>query len=139
MSVICILTPLVAVSVITYAVMVFLEIGVKVSNIATVAFAAGVGVDYGIYIYSILEENIKQKGMAMREAYENTLHQTGKAVLFTALALAASVATWMMSGLQFQVDMGILLTIMFVANAIAAIIMLPAFATFLLKAEKKDA
>lgn len=136
-SVICILTPLVAVSVITYAVMVFLEIGVKVSNIATVAFAAGVGVDYGIYIYSILEENIKQKGMGMREAYENTLHQTGKAVLFTALALSASVATWMMSGLQFQVDMGILLTIMFIANAIAAIIMLPAFATFLLKPEKK--
>lgn len=135
-SVICILTPLVAVSVITYAVMVFLEIGVKVSNIATVAFAAGVGVDYGIYIYSILEENVKQKGMAMREAYENTLHQTGKAVVFTALALAASVATWMMSGLQFQVDMGILLTIMFVANAVAAIIMLPAFATFLLKAPK---
>lgn len=132
-SVICILTPLIAVSVITYAVMVFLEIGVKVSNIATVAFAAGVGVDYGIYIYSILEENVKQKGMSMRAAYENTLHQTGKAVLFTALALAASVATWMMSGLQFQVDMGILLTIMFVANALAAIIMLPAFATFLLK------
>ncbi len=137
-GVICILTPLIAVSVITYAVMVFLEIGVKVSNIATVAFAAGVGVDYGIYIYSILEENVKQKGMAMREAYENTLHQTGKAVVFTALALAASVATWMMSGLQFQVDMGILLTIMFVANAVAAIIMLPAFATFLLKPPKSS-
>lgn len=135
-SVICILVPLAAVSVFTYAIMVFLEIGVKVSNIATVAFAAGIGVDYGIYIYSVLEENVKEKGMAMREAYENTLHQTGKAVVFTGLALSASVATWMLSGLQFQVDMGILLTIMFLANAMAALFMLPAFAAFLLKAPK---
>jgi len=136
-SVICILLPLAAVSVFTYAIMVFLEIGVKVSNIATVAFAAGIGVDYGIYIYSVLEENIKEKGMGMREAYENTLHQTGKAVVFTGLALAASVATWMMSGLQFQVDMGILLTIMFLANAAAAILMLPACAAFLIKTKTK--
>jgi len=132
-SVICILVPLAAVSVFTYAIMVFLQIGVKVSNIATVAFAAGIGVDYGIYIYSVLDENVRVKGMAMREAYANTLHQTGKAVIFTGLALAASVATWMMSGLQFQVDMGILLVIMFIANALAAILMLPAFAAFLIK------
>jgi len=137
-SVICILVPLAAVSVFTYAIMVFLQIGVKVSNIATVAFAAGIGVDYGIYIYSVLEENIKEKGMAMREAFANTLHQTGKAVVFTGLALAASVATWMMSGLQFQVDMGILLTIMFLANAMAAIFMLPAFAAFLIRPKKVE-
>jgi predicted RND superfamily exporter protein len=137
-SVICILVPLAAVSVFTYSVMVFLQIGVKVSNIATVAFAAGIGVDYGIYIYSVLEENIKEKGMALREAYEDTLHQTGKAVVFTALALAASVATWMLSGLQFQVDMGILLTVMFLANAGAAIFILPAFAAFLLRVPRNN-
>ncbi|MDE1011772.1 MAG: MMPL family transporter, partial [Paraburkholderia fungorum] len=137
-GVICILVPLAAVSVFTYAIMVFLQIGVKVSNIATVAFAAGIGVDYGIYIYSVLDENVREKGMAMREAFANTLHQTGKAVIFTGLALAASVATWMMSGLQFQVDMGILLTIMFLANAIAAIVMLPAFAAFLIKPAKSS-
>ncbi len=137
-SVVCILVPLAAVSVFTYSVMVFLKIGVKVSNISTVAFAAGIGVDYGIYIYSVLEENVKQKTMALREAYEDTLHQTGKAVVFTALALAASVATWMLSGLQFQVDMGILLTVMFLANAAAAIFILPAFAAFLLRRKTPD-
>nr|WP_301334452.1 efflux RND transporter permease subunit [Solimonas sp. SE-A11] len=137
-SVICILVPLAAVSVFTYSVMVFLGIGVKVSNIATVAFAAGIGVDYGIYIYSVLEENVKQKAMTMREAYADTLRQTGKAVVFTALALAASVATWMLSGLQFQVDMGILLTVMFLANAGAALFILPAFAAFLLRPGRKS-
>ncbi|MEW6169651.1 MAG: MMPL family transporter [Pseudomonadota bacterium] len=133
-SVVCILTPLIIVSsVFIYSVMVFLEIGLKVTNIATVAFAAGIAVDYGIYIYSVLEENVKDKGMSMRAAYADALGQTGKAVVFTALALAASVATWMLSGLQFQVDMGILLMVMILANAVAAIFILPAFAAFLLR------
>ena len=133
---VCVLVPLALVHVVSYAVMVYLEIGIKISNLAVAAFAAGIGVDYGIYIYSVLEENVLQKRMKLREAYENTLHQTGKAVIFTALTLAATVCTWLFSGLQFQVDMGILLTMMFLANAVAAVVLLPAFAAFLLKPPK---
>ncbi|HXG28483.1 MAG TPA: MMPL family transporter [Nevskiales bacterium] len=129
---VCVLVPLGVVSMLSYAVMVFLDIGLKVATLPVAAFAAGIGVDYGIYIYSVLEECV-EKGMELREAYEQTLHQTGKAVIFTALTLGASVSTWMLSGLQFQVDMGILLTIMFIANAVAAVLMLPAFAAFLLE------
>jgi predicted RND superfamily exporter protein len=136
-ALICILVPLALVHVVSYAVMVWLEIGVKFSNLAVAAFAAGIGVDYGIYIYSVLEENVLNKGMKMREAYANTLHQTGKAVIFTALTLGATVCTWLFSNLQFQVDMGILLTLMFFANAIAAAILLPAFAAFLLRPPKE--
>ncbi|MEN8720422.1 MAG: MMPL family transporter [Oceanococcaceae bacterium] len=132
-SLICILVPLWLVSIVSYAVMVYLEIGVKVSNLAMAAFAAGIGVDYGIYILSVLEEEVKVKGKALREAYEDTLHQTGKAVVITAATLAASVCTWFFSTLQFQVDMGFLLTIMFIANAVAAVVMLPAFAAFFLQ------
>ncbi|WP_428311837.1 efflux RND transporter permease subunit [Hydrocarboniphaga sp.] len=130
---VCVVVPLAAVSVMTYAIMVFLGIGETVATLPVAAFAAGIGVDYGIYIYSVLEENLKSKHMPLRQAYADTLHQTGKAVIVTAFALSASVATWMLSGLQFQVDMGILLTIMFMANAFAALLMLPAFAAILMK------
>ncbi|MBI3171284.1 MAG: MMPL family transporter, partial [Hydrocarboniphaga effusa] len=132
-GVVCVLIPLALVSVLTYAVMVFLDIGMKVSTLPVAAFAAGIGVDYGIYIYSVLEECYYTKNMSLRDAYRQTLHQTGKAVIVTGLALAASVCTWLLSDLQFQVDMGILLTIMFLANAAAAVLMLPAFAAFLMK------
>ena len=132
-----IVLPLIAVSIFTYALMVFLEIGVTVATLPVAAFAAGIGVDYGIYIYSVLEENVKEKRMALREAYLDTLRKTGKAVAVTAAALSASVATWVLSDLQFQINMGLLLTIMFTANAIAAVIILPAFATFLLKPNKE--
>ena len=133
-GIVCIVVPLAAVSVFTYAIMVWLGIGQTVATLPVAAFAAGIGVDYGIYIYSVLEENVKMKGMPLREAYADTLHQTGKAVVVTAIALSASVATWVLSDLQFQIDMGILLTIMFLANAVAALVMLPAFARLLMKA-----
>ncbi|HUS25452.1 MAG TPA: hypothetical protein VM369_10935, partial [Candidatus Binatia bacterium] len=61
----CVLLPLALVSVLSYAVMVILQIGVKVSTLPVAAFAAGIGVDYGIYIYSVLEEYIA-KGMPLR-------------------------------------------------------------------------
>ena len=53
--------------------------------------------------------------------------------VFTGLTLGASVCTWLLSDLQFQIDMGLLLTLMFLANALAAVILLPAFASFLVK------
>ncbi|SEQ84843.1 MMPL family protein [Solimonas aquatica] len=136
---VCVLVPLAAVSVYTYAIMVFLGIGETVATLPVAAFAAGIGVDYGIYIFSVLEENVKVKGMPLRQAYADTLHQTGKAVVVTALALSASVATWVLSGLQFQIDMGILLTVMFAANAVAALVMLPAFSAFLMRQKASTA
>jgi uncharacterized protein len=131
-SMVCVLVPLIIVSWLAYAVMVILEIGLTVATLPVAAFAAGIGVDYGIYIYSVLEECIG-KGLPLREAYKQTLHQTGKAVVFTGLTLGASVCTWLLSDLQFQVDMGLLLTLMFLANAVGAVVLLPAFASFLVK------
>ena len=131
-GVVCVLVPLILVSWLSYAVMVLLDIGLTVATLPVAAFAVGIGVDYGIYIYSVLEEMV-DKGLSLREAYKQTLHQTGKAVVFTGLSLSASVCTWLMSDLQFQVDMGFLLTLMFLANAVAAVLLLPAFAAFLVK------
>jgi uncharacterized protein len=131
-SLICVLAPLVVVSWLAYAVMVLIDIGLTVATLPVAAFAAGIGVDYGIYIYSVLEERI-ERGETLREAYKQTLHQTGKAVVFTGLTLSASVCTWLLSDLQFQVDMGLLLTLMFLANAVGAVVLLPAFASFLIK------
>jgi uncharacterized protein len=131
-SMVCVLVPLIIVSWLAYAVMVVIDIGLTVATLPVAAFAAGIGVDYGIYIYSVLEEQIG-KGLPLREAYKQTLHQTGKAVVFTGLTLGASVCTWLLSDLQFQVDMGLLLTLMFLANAVGAVVLLPAFASFLVK------
>ncbi|NOY16718.1 MAG: RND family transporter [Gammaproteobacteria bacterium] len=126
----CIVAPLGLVSALAYALMTVLGIGLKVSTLPVVALGVGIGVDYGIYIFNRLHEQL-DKGMSLRDAYEQTLNMTGNAVLFTGLTLGIGVFTWIFSDLQFQVDMGILLTFMFLLNMIAAITVLPALAALL--------
>jgi predicted RND superfamily exporter protein len=64
-----------------------------------------------------------------------TLRVTGNAVVFTGITLAIGVFTWVFSPLQFQADMGILLTFMFLVNMFGAILLLPALAAWLLPAK----
>lgn len=127
----CVVIPLALVSLLAYALMTMLEIGLKVSTLPVVALGVGIGVDYGIYIYSRVK-SLQAQGKSFPDAYHETLSVTGNGVLFTGITLAVGVGTWIFSPLKFQADMGILLTFMFLVNMLGAILLLPALASFLL-------
>lgn len=131
-SIVAIMLPLALVSWMAYAVMAVLGIGMKTATLPVVALAAGVGVDYGIYIYATFADALAA-GYKRQAAYFKTLKLTGKAVAFTGLTLSLGVLTWLWSGLQFQRDMGKLLVFMFMANMFGALLLLPAIASFILK------
>ncbi|ODC02852.1 RND transporter [Terasakiispira papahanaumokuakeensis] len=130
-AVVCIVAPLGLTSVLCQALMAWLGIGVKVATLPVIALGVGIGVDYGIYIYSRLKAYM-QAGERLQDAYYHTLRSTGKAVSFTGLTLAIGVGTWAFSPIKFQADMGILLTFMFLWNMIGALWLLPAIAHYLL-------
>ena len=132
---ICIVLPLILTSILGNALMAFLGIGMKVATLPVIALGVGIGVDYGIYIYSRLESFLRA-GLPLQEAYYETLKSTGKAVLFTGLCLAIGVATWMFSAIKFQADMGLMLTFMFIVNMFGALWLLPALARFLIRPQK---
>ncbi len=121
----CIVLPLAAVSVLANAAMSVLGIGLKLSTLPVTALGVGIGVDYGIYKFSRLSFYMR-RGLNLNAAYVQTLRETGSAVIFTGLSLSIGVATWVFSPLQFQADMGMLLTFMFFMNMVGAIIVLPA-------------
>jgi len=123
----CIVIPLSLVSILAYALMAFLEIGLKTSTLPVVALGVGIGVDYGIYIYSRFKSFLAD-GLGIPEAYLETLKVTGVGVVFTGITLAMGVATWIFAPIKFQADMGILLTFMFLLNMAGAIVLLPALA-----------
>src|SRR5690554_201904 len=137
-AVLCIIIPLGLTSVLCQALMVYMGIGVKVATLPVIALGVGIGVDYGIYIYSRLAEYLKA-GMNLEDAYRETLKTTGKAVAFTGITLALGVIFWIFSSIKFQADMGILLTFMFLWNMIGALWLLPALARFLLKPDQARA
>jgi predicted RND superfamily exporter protein len=127
----CILIPLALVSLLAYALMAWLKIGLKVSTLPVVALGVGVGVDYGIYIYARFR-SLYRDGAPLTEAYRQTLAITGNGVLFTGITLGLGVATWIFSPLKFQADMGLLLCFLFLMNMVGALVLLPALARWLL-------
>jgi hypothetical protein len=135
-GVLCVILPLVTVTLLGYAVMDALGIGLKVATLPVLAFACGIGVDYGIYSYTVVAEGLR-RGLSLEEAYYQKMRSTGKATLFTGLGLASGVGLWILSDLQFQRDMGLLLVFGFFTNMLGAIIVLPALAHFLSKEELK--
>lgn len=129
-AIICCCMPLLMATFLGYWLMTALNIGLKVSTLPVLVLATGIGVDYAFYIYSRLQTWLDE-GRPMAEAYPLALKQIGVAVIFTGLTLSVGVSTWAFSGLKLQADMGILLAFMFLANMVAAIFFLPAFAATL--------
>jgi len=127
-----VVVPLALVSVLVYAVMALVGIGLKVSTLPMVALGAGIGVDYGIYLFSRMQGFLKE-GLSVHDAYERTLRVTGASIIFTGVTLAIGVATWVFSPLKFQADIGVMLTFMFLVNMLGAIILLPALAAALIR------
>lgn len=124
---VAVIIPLYVVSTLAQALMTQLNIGLAVSTLPVIALGVGIGVDYGIYILSTMSSKLSN-GMPVQQAYYEALVERGSAVIFTGLTLAIGVSTWFFSALKFQMDMGILLTFMFVVNMLGAIIILPALA-----------
>jgi predicted RND superfamily exporter protein len=132
---IAVVVPLFVVSTLAQWLMTALDIGLTVSTLPVIALGVGIGVDYGIYILSTMSVKLRD-GLSVNKAYLEALHERGSAVLITGITLAIGVSTWFFSDLKFQVDMGILLTFMFLVNMIASVTVLPAIASFLWKEKK---
>jgi predicted RND superfamily exporter protein len=128
---IMVILPLALVSILVYAVMAFVDIGLKVNTLPMVALGAGIGVDYGIYLFSRMQEFLR-RGETVQQAYLGALRVTGAAIFFTAITLAVGVATWVFSPLKFQADVGLMLTFIFLVNMLGAMLLLPALGAWLL-------
>ena len=131
-GVICAVVPLMLTSILCEALMVWLGIGVKVATLPVIALGVGIGVDYALYVLTVILAK-EREGKDLTTAYYETLNFTGRVVALIGVTLAAGVITWAMSPIKFQADMGILLTFMFIWNMFGALILMPALAAFLIK------
>jgi len=131
-AVLCAVLPLMLTSVLCEALMVGLNIGLKVATLPVVALGVGIGVDYSLYVMSVMLAEMR-RGKSLTDAYAMAMHFTGKVVLLTGFTLAGGVATWLLSPIKFQADMGALLAFMFIWNMVGALVLLPALARLLLR------
>ncbi|MCU1785187.1 MMPL family transporter [Pseudomonas sp. 13B_2.1_Bac1] len=129
-AVVCAVLPLMLTSLLAEALMTALGIGFKVATLPVIALGVGIGVDYALYLLSVLLAELR-KGASLSRAYYLSLLSVGRVVLLSGMTLSVGVATWSFSPIKFQADMGILLSFMFLWNMLGALILLPALASFL--------
>jgi predicted RND superfamily exporter protein len=130
-AVVVAVVPLVITSVLCEALMVGLGIGVKVATLPVIALGVGIGVDYALYLLSVQLAQ-QRVGVSLAQSYRSALQFTGKVVVLVGVTLAAGVATWALSPIKFQADMGVLLAFMFVWNMVGAVVLIPALSYYLL-------
>jgi uncharacterized protein len=137
-AVVAAVLPLVLTSILCESLMVFFGMGVKVATLPVIALGVGIGVDYALYVLSVILAYMRN-GESLSQAYYGALLFTGRVVLLTGATLAIGVALWAFSPIKFQADMGILLSFMFIWNMLGALLLLPALAYFLLEKPRQRA
>lgn len=132
----CVLVPLVGVTVMGNALMATLGIGLKVATLPVIALGVGVGVDYGIYLFERIQHYMHDPAVPFKEAFRRSMHDTGSPIVFTAATMSVGVATWTLSALKFQADMGLLLAFLFLVNMFGAIFLLPSLGAWFYKGKR---
>lgn len=111
----------------TYAYMSWKGIGISVNTVPVIMVGVGVGIDYAVYFMDRIREEMRSL-QDINRAVINAVSTTGYAVSFTAVTLTAGVVLWIfLSDLRFQSDAALLLSFMLVVNAVAAILIVPAW------------
>ena len=136
---ICVMVPLMLVSVMCNALMATLDIGLKVATLPVVALGVGVGVDYGLYLFERIQHYMEDPACDFRTAFIGAMRDRGAAAVFTAVTMSVGVATWTMSALKFQADMGLLLAFMFLVNMLGAVCLLPAMGAWFYRGSGRGA
>lgn len=114
-------------TVLAYACMGLLGIGLNVNTVPMIAVGIGLGVDYAIYMMDRIKEEMHLVDN-LQEAVKRAVSTTGVAIALTATTLIGGIIMWIfISELRFQADAARLLMIMLVLNASAAMFLVPAW------------
>jgi len=111
----------------TYAYMGLSGVGININTVPVIAVGIGVGIDYSIYMMDRIREQ-RSTSADLLSAVRGAMASTGLAISFTAMTLIAGIIMWVfLSDLRFQADAALLLSVMVVLNALAALVLVPAW------------
>ena len=108
------------------ATMHLLGVGLDVNSMIVAAIGLGVGIDYGIYLLSRICEEYHAASGQWDLAIRRSLVTTGHAIAFTAMIMAIAILPlYLLSGLRFVADMGLLIICIMAINMVTALVVLP--------------
>jgi predicted RND superfamily exporter protein len=114
-------------TILAYACMGILGLGLNVNTVPMIAVGIGLGVDYAIYMMDRIKEQVRITAN-LQEAVRRAVSTTGVAIALTATTLIGGIIMWVwVSELRFQADAARLLMIMLILNACSAMFLVPAW------------
>lgn len=122
--------PLVLGTLLGYAFMTQLGIGVMTSTLPVLALGIGIGSTFGFYLWDRLRRGLAE-GADLPDAWRQTLRQIGGAVIGMTLFLALGSVVWWFSAITAQAETGRLLAFLLLVHGLLALTVLPAVAVIL--------
>lgn len=118
--------PVVASNAVAFAYMVLNGVGMTINTLPVICVGLGIGVDFGIYLYTRFQEeykNCNDYDMAVLTGCATA----GKGVVYTALTMVVPLYLWhFVSSIRFQGEMGLFLAIILTVNLMAVMFFHPA-------------
>lgn len=119
------LASLVTANYVALAYMAITKTGMTLNALPVAAIGAGLGVDYGIYILSRINDELKLH-KDMKLAIRQAIATTGRAVVVTGFTVIIGIVFWYFSAIRFQAEMGFLLAFLLFVNVFGAMLLIPA-------------
>jgi hypothetical protein len=116
--------PLLIGKAITMAFMGYNGIGFFIYTLPVITLGFGLGIDFSLYLLARLREEISDKGDFV-EGYVKALRTSGRAVLFTGLTMTGGLLTLCLSEMRFQAILGMMLSVVVMANTIISLLFFP--------------
>lgn len=118
--------PLIASNVIAFSYMALNDIGLTINTLPVISVGLGIGVDFGVYLYSRFQEEYKNFG-DYDTAILTGCVTAGKGVVYTALTMVIPLYLWyFISDIRFQGEMGLFLAIILTVNLMSVMFFHPA-------------
>jgi len=118
--------PLLISNFMAFAYMAMNNIGLSVSTLPVSAAGIGIGVDYGIYMLArAAEEKKRNPSLSINEILMITIKTYTKSVIYVAGTLVLGLLVWVLSGLKFQAQMGLMLAVILFLNCLGAVFLVP--------------
>lgn len=103
-----------------------LGVGLDINSMIVAAIGLGVGIDYGIYLVSRIRDEQIRHSEILLESIKRALKTSGRSIAFTASIMAIAILPlYLLSGLRFVADMGLLIIAIMGINMVSALIVLP--------------
>ncbi len=129
-AVVCCVVPLLVALMIGYSALVLTGKQLTLASLPILVLAVGIGVDYAFYFYNRLRSHLARH-FTMGDAFSQAMEEAGAAVIVTGTTISLGTLVWLVSPLSLQAEMGALLAVVFMANMIVAVTLLPALAIVL--------